>query len=1072
MPNPHWLDPVAAEAARPGPLLVVCRTSATVREVMRRLAMGAERGEPSGFAGLQVTTLGGLVVAAEPGRLFPVDAEEEAEPLPPRHPWAKLLQDRPGLSRMLAARLQRAHEARATGAALEGLRPELRALVDAGWRRPGGIGGAERLLSSPRPEGRVIAVGFGQVPFSFVGGLSALDRRLLAWLAPDLVLGGEDPAAVKLAAPIPALRLADVAAEARAVAREAGRASAAGGRVLVLSPDTGTSERIAAALRRNGVPVADDGAVPLSRHALVSAIRPLLPVFATRGEAPADGADLVRLLTDAVLSRSAPAGGISAIPELGDAKPRASTRHVRELLANCRRARAPIAAWTVSLGAAEEEAARALAEADEDDRPSRARHLASARVLLAQITALAEHSRGGHLRDVERFLSAVKLSDPEGDRLGRAVLGALAREGFRPPTEHDLDDALAGGVPRGRVDRGVIIFPYESYDGRDADLTLLAGVHEKGLGRVPAPDPFLHDGDLTALAQPDPAGALAERLALARWAACRARRALALVATTDASGRAVSPPVDLALEFHDIERGDSYGRRMDLPERRDLAAFAPGQGVPDRLAVQIDAEWVRRGASFDEDDEAIPAVAGETLADQLARDLPRVPGELRPWVGEVGAHPRGDGSGLPRDFALSASRLGKFTACLYHGFLDSVLKLRTQQEIAEELDPREVGSAIHAALERAMKKAKLLVPVAKLDDARTKLVTRLMKETEKAATELAEAMPGDAEALRIAREGYVGRWLANWSGWVDQRMRSVEEVEAKEGGSALAELDPALVESVVAALDQHGMKPGPRLDLAKGVREALVASGGDPQAFLAAGAIVTGRLKDVHKPKIAAALKKAAAREAVTALCTAGAPLLRGAGYDATGDLEVVGTEVRFGDMPDEDGNKGPPLSLRLGRAAVPVRGSIDLVLRRRGRNGSGNALRVRDYKTGSLSGKTEHLAVNLLRPQLALYALVVEAAGEELLGKGAVGEVEHLMLDHVKVLKTLQTSVGPDDLARVKTALGQLLDRARDGSFPSLPHPAGCPMISDRGAYCDFPEVCRIRARYEAAEADEEVEA
>ncbi len=81
-------------------------------------------------------------------------------------------------------------------------------------------------------------------------------------------------------------------------------------------------------------------------------------------------------------------------------------------------------------------------------------------------------------------------------------------------------------------------------------------------------------------------------------------------------------------------------------------------------------------------------------------------------------------------------------------------------------------------------------------------------------------------------------------------------------------------------------------------------------------------------------------------------------------------------------------------------------------------------------------------------------------------------MLDHVKVLKTLQTSIGPDDLGRVKGALGQLLDRARDGSFPSLPHPAGCPVLAERGVYCDFAEVCRIRARYEAAEGDEEVEA
>ncbi len=234
----------------------------------------------------------------------------------------------------------------------------------------------------------------------------------------------------------------------------------------------------------------------------------------------------------------------------------------------------------------------------------------------------------------------------------------------------------------------------------------------------------------------------------------------------------------------------------------------------------------------------VPNAADETLADQFARDLPRVPGDLRPWVGEVGAHPRGDGSGLPHDFALSASRLGKFTACLYHGFLDSILK-RTQQDIAEELDPREVGSAIHAALERAMKKARLLVPGAKLDDARAKLLNRLVKETEKAASELASAMPDDAEALRVAREGYVARWIANWSRWVDERVTSVEKAQAKEGKGALTQ-DLALVEAVVGVLGAHGMKKGPRDDLETGVREALVASGADPDAFMAAGDTVAG----------------------------------------------------------------------------------------------------------------------------------------------------------------------------------------------------------------------------------------
>ena len=125
---------------------------------MRRLAVGADRGEALGFAGLQISTLGGLVAAAQPGRLLAVDAAEQAEPLPPKHTWAELLKDRPGLLRMLATRVQRGHEARAAGIDLAGVSPELRALIDAGWAKPGGSaarGSCWGLASvqCPSPEG-------------------------------------------------------------------------------------------------------------------------------------------------------------------------------------------------------------------------------------------------------------------------------------------------------------------------------------------------------------------------------------------------------------------------------------------------------------------------------------------------------------------------------------------------------------------------------------------------------------------------------------------------------------------------------------------------------------------------------------------------------------------------------------------------------------------------------------------------------------------------------------------------------------------------------------------------------
>ena len=39
--------------------------------------------------------------------------------------------------------------------------------------------------------------------------------------------------------------------------------------------------------------------------------------------------------------------------------------------------------------------------------------------------------------------------------------------------------------------------------------------------------------------------------------------------------------------------------------------------------------------------------------------------------------------------------------------------------------------------------------------------------------------------------------------------------------------------------------------------------------------------------------------------------------------------------------------------------------------------------------------------------------------------------------------------------------DTARDDSYPLLPHPDGCPVRGARGAYCDFADVCRMRASF-----------
>jgi hypothetical protein len=59
-------------------------------------------------------------------------------------------------------------------------------------------------------------------------------------------------------------------------------------------------------------------------------------------------------------------------------------------------------------------------------------------------------------------------------------------------------------------------------------------------------------------------------------------------------------------------------------------------------------------------------------------------------------------------------------------------------------------------------------------------------------------------------------------------------------------------------------------------------------------------------------------------------------------------------------------------------------------------------------------------------------------------------------------------DFDRIRTAVGAVLDHARDGTWLAAPHPRGCPLLRDRGVYCDHPEVCRLRSKYEPADGEE----
>lgn len=1006
------------DALEEGEVLVVCRTSASQREVLRRLASSSGR---KGWAGLHVSSLAGYVASLLPQKLV-YEADDPAQTLPDAHPWAPLLAHRPGLRAELGGVIEQAREAQAAGRDLSSLRPELLSLVRSDWRRTDRA--VEALLKRPPPKLKVFSVGY-------TGMIPPLDEALLRWLDASPLEPSQpgDPLAR-----LDAVQAPDVIAEAREVVR---RAKDATGQVLVLVADVATQERLRAALERNGLPVADDGASPLHRHSLAAALEPLLPVFVDPADATIEASDLERLLTEPVLPRKPPKHGIEDVE--GIEEPRASVRQVRDLILGCRRVRGTLARWQADLERAETSALEKWRDATEHREPL-ARRLVTARVVVAQVKALTEHANGqGTLADVARFLKDLGFPHFQ-DRLGHAVVRTLMNEHASPAHPRAFADALAHTVGSGRIDRGVQLLSYGAYDGRESSLLLLTGVHSKGLIAAPAPSPFLRDQDLAVLGLPTAAQVVEDKLARARWAVSRASTAWAIVTRTDASGRAVTPPVDLPLTY-DADSPTSYGLSLPLPDLLDARVFEQ-DAPPNTDSLQVDAEWARAGARFTDtpaaeksEEEAI------TLLDHLADVDARFPERLKPWLGETGQ--RADGTdALPDGSRVSASKMEAFTQCLYRAYLQQVLRVEERDEPVEDLDVREIGIAVHGVLEE-MRGVKLLTPSASLASVRKKTLRKMEGKT---ATKVEEVVAlrevaSESEALKVARQSLAGRWEAHLGGYVDTRIEALEDVLQGQRKKALKQLEgtPSFQEAMDALA--AGLAKSPAVQLRKNLVAALIRTGG---VFKALSADELGsELAAKNQQVVASALKDADTRKLLRALCDEARELLADLDFAQDGDLEVVAIEK-------EIGRRDAPLTVPLEGATLKLHGRIDALARRQGEEGSAEAHRVIDFKTGRRPPKPEELVASLLKPQLALYGLALEAEDPPL-------TIDSLEIDQVGVSKRTLAPFTEAEKEHARRTFGGLLALGRQGRFPLAPHPDGCPHLGR--AYCDYQEICRLRA-------------
>jgi hypothetical protein len=333
------------------------------------------------------------------------------------------------------------------------------------------------------------------------------------------------------------------------------------------------------------------------------------------------------------------------------------------------------------------------------------------------------------------------------------------------------------------------------------------------------------------------------------------------------------------------------------------------------------------------------------------------------------------------------------------------------------------------------------------------------------------AIPDASGALATARSAFVGRWKRQIGKYVEKRIQDVASQQYADRALALR----PLIESgeFARAMELLGGKydEGPQKQLRKGLVATICLYGADADEVcrLLPSTAANFRFANKNQTSLMLFLATKPARTAVEKLCKAAAPLLEGIGYAADGDLEVVEPEFVFGAMPHVDKPK-PPLQLRLGRGRVEVYGRIDSVVRRHGSgNFKGTRYRIVDFKTGKSKSVIAAAVATLLQPQLMLYALALDAIGPVGTGHPKPAEVEDVGYDGVRTAKLPHAAVTPEITERAREVFGAVLDSARDGFYPMLPHPQGCPLMAYAGAYCDFEDICRMRPAFGPDEKTEE---
>lgn len=1105
-PGDAWAA-AAVGALRPGErVLVLCRSRATVT-LVRRWAM--RRG---GVPGLEVALPSGLAVQLHRGGPTP-----DATALPPGAALAARIGDRPGLARAAHGWVRELRRRRALGLD-PGAPPWLEELLATPFGVTPDDESALHLVALARARGReltasmrwdrVVALGFDGEP----AHQDPAERAIAAAMAgePPPPPGPPDPLP-----PLPAAQVPDVVAEARLAATLA-LADPAGTLILVGSDATG--RRVRDALDRNGLGGALRDPVPLTVHPVASAVRRAVDWFA--GGAPSILAtDLAFVLARTSLGRrlhpSVAARLAERLPDDPD-RDRFDERALVEVLEAARLRDAPLERWQ---GAADR-LADAPAPDHPDDLPRHARVRRAAVHLSLRLAILRACAQGLPLGDVvgdgvggawvdDDFADAVRelLGDLPGPELppagtlgavaralvelrlrvhddpgARAILGALRDRATLPATPARVHEALSGpGLDPGVLPDGVDVLPLEQWDGRPCRTLVVLDVHDHGLFRPHPPDPLLTDAEVAALGVPtgrDRRGHLVRQL---HRAAATAERVVLVVTRTDASGRDTVPPVDLATTpAHLAVEVGSYGARLPLPEharcRRLRVVTGEEQGVdPDgepvrsALARGASLEWVAEGRHVGPP-VTIPHPA--SLSVVLRAAGPTLPAPLRPWLGFAEGVPEAalaDDEHRPASVSRLLQPLAK---CAWQAFGTVVLGLRERPELTDALDPREVGTMAHQALQDASGALDF-----RRDADADAAVATLQAATDAAFGALLDGFPDLSPARSASVNGLRDRWKRHFRAWV----------AARRGWPLLVTWD-VRNHPVVVAAEERLRAVAPALAASPGwlLRSWLVHHRDDRPGQVDDREL--RRVDDRHELPAAAApdlpgfLGEPAMDAVRAALAESSAHRNLVQGGSGRFTRTFVAAEVPFGPQrratpAPVHGLPGVTLSLpaarlKFGASDLWLQGTIDRVDFLD--TGSARGFVVTDYKTGRavLSGedfRRDQWALG--DPQLLVYAMVLSRAArdpafpEELRSPAAAlahDRVRHTFRekDAAQRVPEAPDTWMPVDSRWMRLAaqdLGALVDGARAGRWPLRPHPQRCPKLT-RSAHCALADGCRLR--------------